>query len=333
MQQGLLVSLLLSSTLMMGSVSATELQPKRVSALLQDEQLNQRVEDLYQSAITNDVDALNFSLNRLSLPQQEAARFLVIQHLEDNNVALTPVLAKWLQQQLDRRPTYQVSEQGDGYVITKVAFNYPAVVQRLLHRWEKDQQVLDFILSSERQELQLSDWLSGSAHELKVKQEILLNELDSLSPEALQALVEQVTQHVVSAWLPSTEVMVELAKVSQDPQVYKVLWQMRADQYSLSELQRLANLAPDLFATEQVIAATQNPSLKVRALGYLAQLHPLPNNVREFLLVKLNHVDDGSIVATQLARSGHASWLQQLLGERDTVRQNNVKAGLSHISQ
>lgn len=333
MQQGLLVSLLLSSTLMIGSAFATELPPKRVSALLQDEQLNQKVGDLYHSAITNDVDTLTFSLNRLSLPQQEAARFLVIQHLEENNVALTPTLAKWLQQQLDRRPTYQVSEQGDGYVITKVAFNYPAVAQRLLHRWEKDQQVLDFILSSERQELQLSDWLSGSAHELKIKQEILLNEIGSLSPEALQVLVNQVSQHTVSAWLPPTEVMVELAKISEDLQVYKVLWQMRADQYSLSELQRLANLAPEPFATEQVIAATQNPSLKVKALGYLAQLHPLPNNVREFLLVKLNHVDDGSIVATQLARSGHAGWLQQLLGGRDTVRQNNVKAGLSHISQ
>ncbi|MBD1570966.1 MULTISPECIES: hypothetical protein [Aliivibrio] len=329
MQQGLLASILLFISLLFGQVSASEIQPNFKNSLLNDQQLKKKVEKLHQYIIDDDTTTLNFSLNRLSMPQQEAVRFMLLQNIEKDRLILSPAVSIWLKEQLTLHPTYTIKEQGDGYVVTKLAFDYSSIAARVLNEMKKNQQVLDFILAAEEKRLILSEWLTGEPHQVRVRQSIVLAELDSLTPEALDYLVKQLTDDAVSVWLPTTEVMVRLAQVSKDPGIYKILWRMRTDQYSLGELDRLSTLTPDAFATEQLIAATKNPSLKQRAFASLAQLHPLPQEVQHFLLAKLDHIQDGGAVAMHLANYGHVSWLESLVSGSNNVRKQHVKFALS----
>lgn len=329
MRQGLLASILLSTSLMVGVVSASEIQPTFAKSLLVDAQLKKKVDELHQYLIDGDIITLNFSLNRLSMPQQEAVRFMLLQQIEQQKLILDPKGTIWLRAQLTKHPTYMIKEQGDGYVVTKLAFDYSSIASRVLNQMSKDQQVLDFILAAEEHSLVLSEWLVGDPHEVRVRQSIVLAELDSLTPEALAYLSGQITDGPISVWLPTTEIVVRLAQLSQDPAVYKILWKMRTDQHSISELTRLSRLAPDKFATDQLIAATSNPSLKQSAFASLAQLHPLPSDVEQFLLAKLSHIQDGGAVALHLANYGHGSWLESLSNSRNKVRKQHVRFALS----
>ncbi len=329
MRQGLLASILLSASLLVGHVSASEIQPSFVQSLLVDLQLNKKVDELHQYLIDGDIITLNFSLNRLSMPQQEAVRFMLVQQIEQQKLILDPKGTIWLKEQLSVHPTYTIKEQGNGYVVTKLAFDYSSIASRILSQMSKDQQVLDFILAAEEHRLVLSEWLVGEPHEVRVRQSIVLAELDSLTPEALDYLVSQITNDPLSVWLPTTEVMVRLAQLSKNSDMYKILWKMRTDQYSMAELERLSNIAPEPFATQQLMAATNNPSLKQNAFASLAQLHPLPQEVQTFLLAKIDHIQDGGAVAMHLANYGHASWLESLSTARNKVRQQHVRLALS----
>ena len=263
------------------------------------------------------------------MPQQEAVRFMLVQQIEQQRLILAPKATIWLKEQLTIHPTYTIQEQGNGYLVTKLAFDYTSIASRVLHQMKKDQQVLDFILAAEEKNLVLSEWLVGEPHEVRVRQSIVLAELDSLTPEALDFLASQLTDDPLSVWLPTTQVVVRLAQLSQRADVYKILWKMRTDQYSMAELKRLSSLAPQPFATEQLIAATKNPSLKQNAFASLAQLHPLPENVQTFLLAKLDHIQDGGAVALHLANYGHRSWLESLSLSRNKVLKQNVNFALS----
>lgn len=329
MRQGLLASILLSASLLTGHVSASEVQPSFVNSLLVDQQLNKKVDELHQYLIDGDIITLNFSLNRLSMPQQEAVRFMLVQQIEQQQLILDPKGTIWLKQQLTIHPTYTIKEQGNGYVVTKLAFDYSSIASRVLSQMSKDQQVLDFILAAEEHRLVLSEWLVGEPHEVRVRQSIVLAELDSLTPEALDYLVAQITDDPLSVWLPTTEVMVRLAQLSQNSEVYKILWKMRTDQHSIAELERLSSVAPDPFATQQLMLATNNPSLKQNAFASLAQLHPLPKDVQQFLLAKIDHIQDGGAVAIHLANYGHAPWLESLPTTRNKVRKQHVRLALS----
>lgn len=328
MQQGLLASILLSASLLVGHVSASEVQPNFVHSLLVDQQLNKKVDELHQYLIDGDIITLNFSLNRLSMPQQEAVRFMLVKQIEQQLI-LDPKGTIWLREQLAIHPTYTIKQAGNGYVVTKLAFDYSSIASRVLNQMSKDQQVLDFILAAEEHKLVLSEWLVGEPHQVRVRQSIVLAELDSLTPEALNYLVSQITDGSLSVWLPTTEVMVRLAQISQNSDVYKILWKMRTDQYSVAELGRLSNIAPDPFAIQQLMSATNNPSLKQSAFASLAQLHPLPQDVQQFLLAKIDHIQDGGAVAMHLANYGHQSWLESLPITRNKVRKQHVRLALS----
>ena len=65
-----------------------------------------------------------------------------------------------------------------------------------------------------------------------------------------------------------------MAQVSEDPQVYKLLWLMRADFHVEQELDRLAKQG-DEFALQQMMVAVDNPRLKNQALKELARSKPM----------------------------------------------------------
>ncbi len=330
MQQGMLSSVLLSASVLLGTpiVSAIEMTPSRMEVLLEDEQIHQKVAELLQYVIEDNIDSLNFAIERLALSQQEVARYLLLKKIEEQNIVLTPKMALFVEHQTSMVPTYQILERGDGYEFSVPAFNYPAIANRLINRWKQDQSTLDFVLKAERKELNLKEWLSGSEYQVQTREKLLIRELDSLSPNAIDALASQLTQEAVTSWLPSSAVMVRLAQVSEDPRVYKLLWLMRADFNSQKELSRLATIADD-FSIAQLKIATQNPSLKEKALQALASIKPLNNDIREFLISKMAIKEDAEIVANELARQGYQSWLEELVTSNKKVRSSAITHALS----
>lgn len=329
MQQGLLASIFLFFTLLFQPVFAAEIDMSMKDRLLNDQQLKKKVEKLNQYLIDDDIAALNFSLNRLSMPKQEAVRFMLIQHMESNRSILSLSTSVWLKEQLTLHPKYTIKEKGDGYTVTKLAFNYSNIAARILSQMKKDQQILAFVLAAEEKRLILSEWLTGDPYQVRMRQSIILTELDSLTPEAVDHLVRQLTDDTLSVWLPTSEVMVCLAQTSENEKLYKILWRMRTDRFIINELDRLAQLAPDPFAVQQLMAATNTPLLKQSAFVSLTQLHPLPQEVQSFLLAKLDHIQDGEAVAIHLANYGHESWLRGLATKNNHVRRQHVKVALS----
>jgi len=331
MQQGMLSSVLLSIALLTGvpAAATTEMEPQRVEQWLQESQVHDKVAELLQYVVEDDTDGLNFALQRFALPVQEVSRYLLLKKIEDQNLILTPKMALFIEQQQSMVPTYQVLERGDGYEFTVPAFNYPAIASRLLKQWRQDQSTLAFVLDAERGELVLKDWLTGTDYQVQTREALLIRELDSLSPEAVNTLAQQLTKTAVVSWLPSSQVMVRLAQVSEDPDVYKLLWLMKADFNSESELVRLAKAA-DPFSLAQVMQASNNPSLKQRAIAELTKVRPMSNEVKEFLIARMAASDDARFIAGELARQGYSSWLEELASSNQTV---NSRAILSVIGQ
>ncbi|CAE6925594.1 hypothetical protein AB3Y13_08025 [Vibrio alginolyticus] len=331
MQQGMLSSLLLSlsliSTPMM--VSAKEMQESVVEQWLQDTQIKTKVSELLEYVVRDEVDSLKFSLDRLALPQQEVVRFHLLEKLERQDVILTPRMAIFVESQTRITPTYQVLERGNGYEFTVPAFNFPAVASRLIKRWKQDQSSLDFVLKAERKELDLSQWLSsGTSQQAQAREALLIRELDSLSPSALEALTVQFTQADVTSWLPSTAVIARLAQVSQDTEMYDLLWRMRADYNSHAELDRLAKSGNE-FSLQQLMNSTVNPTLKPHAIGLLSKANPLSPDVKQFLITKMALSEEATIVARELAQQGHKDWLKELVAGNHQVKTRQIEQVLN----
>ncbi|WP_342607965.1 hypothetical protein [Vibrio tritonius] len=326
MQQGLLYSFLLSLALYTGSVSAVDMSTTEQQKLLQDVTLQHKVEQLYDYAIQDNIDALSFALQRLALPQQEAARFLLFQKMEQQNLSLSSLLVDFVQLQNRILPVYQITEKGDGYEFSVPAFNYSSIGLRLLKHWKRDQRAVDFVLKAEMKDLNLKHWLSGPnriSHE-----KLLIEDLDKLSVAAIQGLVDQLTSVKVTSWLPSSAVMVRLAQISHNQDIYKLLWLMRSDSAIEAELDRLSS-RKDPFAISQLMLAAQNPRLKDQAIRALAQVDPMSDEVKQFLVDRLSDDNDVVSVARTLVEHGRQNWLQELLDSNKHVKATAIMQALN----
>ncbi|WP_428771978.1 hypothetical protein [Vibrio sp.] len=330
MRHGMLSALLLSLSLVVFSPLAASLEMSSASARqwLSEPQIQDKVSGLYRLAQQDKLDALQFALQRLAMPQQEVARFLLLQKMEQQRLILTPAMAKFVETQRAIRPTYQVFERGDSYEFTVPAFNFPAIASRLLKQWQQDEATLAFVLQAEQHELVLEHWLTGSEQQILIKEQLLLSQLPRLSSSAVAALTQQLTETGVTRWLPSNRIMVALASVSRDPEMYKLLWLMRADHNSEQEVRRLAEVGDD-FALEQLMKAVANPSLKAQALSELVAIKPMSQPVKDFLLTRMASYEDASLVANELASQGYRSWLKELLQHDGEIKTHAIVNALS----
>lgn len=327
MQQGMLSSLLLSLSLMSFSVtvSAKEMQESVVTQWLQDSQIQSKVSELLTYAAHDEIDSLQFSLNRLALPQQEAVRFRLLEKLEQQGVALTPRMAMFVESQTRIAPTYKVLERGEGYEFSVPAFNFPLVANRLIKRWKQDQNTLDFVLQAELQQLDLSQWLSGgTSQQARAREALLLRELDGLSPSALTALTAQLTQTHVTSWLPSTAVVARLAQVSEDEAMYDLLWRMRADYNSHAELERLAK-SGNAFSLQQLMNSTVNPTLERHAIGLLTKTNPLSPDVKQFLIAQKALSNEATFVTGAFTLQGYQDWLKKVVSGTLSIKPTSIE--------
>ncbi len=331
MRHGLLACLLSIPLLLTPLVGiAKEITEQQASNWVEDSLILERADEMYQLVLKDDISSLEFSLQRLALPQQEVVRYLLLQHMEDQELILSEPVARFVQAQLGVIATYQIKQQGDGYEIVVPAFNSSVIASRLIQRREKDKGVLEFILAAEQKKLNLEHWLTGNEYQVNEKEKLLIAELDGLSLRALNALTQQLTQEAVTHWLPSSSVVTRMAQVSKDPEMYALLWRMRADHHSKNEIKRLGKEA-DEFSIEQLLAAASNPSLKMQATTELTKLNPLPIEVKTYLVneLKLDEDEQAQSIARQLVDHGHRSWLEQVASSKRGVNSNILLQVLS----
>lgn len=307
-----------------GDITATERE-----LWLAEPHTQQKVEELYLLALHNEVDRLQFNLQRISYPAQEVVRFLLLQKFEQGQLILTEELAVFIAAQKSQTPNYLIAERGDGYEFSVPAFDYAAIAHRLLKQAQQQQDIMMFVLQAENGELNLREWISGSSAEsVDVRQRLLLTELHRLSPQAMERLIAQITTEQVTSWLPSATVMVQFARRSQSHALYQRLWLMKANDEIRQEVARLGAQA-DGFAKQQLMLAVENPSLKQEALQALIEIRPMSMEVEQFLIEKLGQSENASQVASMLAQSGYQGWLHELVSSNRAVKQQAILAVLN----
>lgn len=313
MRQGLSAIIFLLSIVLFGPFAqASEMTQSEVSSWLNNPNAQSSADHLYQLALQDKVPEIQSSLDSTPLPKQEVVRYLLLKKIEDGRLVLSSRLAIFIQSQQTLSPRYQVTESGDGYSVTLPAFNASLVATRLVSDWEQDQTNIDFIIKAENNQLQLANWLQGDAYHIQQKEDLFLKEADSLSLQALQHLSNQLVGNSIVKWLPSTSIVIKLAQLTDDERLYSLLWKMKADEKSIQELQRLAEVG-DEFALQQIMNATQNPTIKSIAINHLVGIKPMTTQVQAFLVDKLNHNRDGLMVAQALSSTEHHDWLISLL--------------------
>lgn len=313
MRQGLSAIIFLLSIVLFGPFAqASEMTQSEVSSWLNNPNAQSSADHLYQLALQDKVPEIQSSLDSTPLPKQEVVRYLLLKKIEDGRLVLSSRLAIFIQSQQTLSPRYQVTESGDGYSVTLPAFNASLVATRLVSDWEQDQTNIDFIIKAENNQLQLASWLQGDAYHIQQKEDLFLKEADSLSLQALQHLSNQLVGNSIVKWLPSTSIVIKLAQLTDDERLYSLLWKMKADEKSIQELQRLAEVG-DEFALQQIMNATQNPTIKSIAINHLVGIKLMTTQVQAFLVDKLNHNRDGLMVAQALSSTEHHDWLISLL--------------------
>ncbi|CAM4455012.1 hypothetical protein [Vibrio agarivorans] len=330
MRHGWLIALLVSLIGMNSAIaSSIEITPQTAQTWLSDARSQNKVSALLEQLQDNKVDSVKFAIERLAMPQQEVVKYILLTQLEQQQIALSSRMAMFIDAQRNLRPTYQVLETGDGYEFSAPAFNYPATATRLIKRWQVDQKTIDLVIQAEKGELNLREYLVGDDAQLKTRENLLIQEMGSLSSQALETLVQQITLSRVNPWLPGSRVMVSLARESNDEEIYQLLWRMKADSHTKQELARLSSVSTS-FAYQQVMSATNNPILKDQALQQLARVKPMSDEIRTFLVTRMTLEEDAPIVAQELFEQGYSQWLAELVTTNSRVRASAINSVLAN---
>jgi hypothetical protein len=309
-------------------VCAGELDELTRDQVLDSPQIHSQINELYQLLCHEQIDAVNFSLQRIALPEQEAVRYLLLKRIEQDHVVASSKIKQFVQAQQAVKPVWYVSEKRDGYIFTVPAFDFSSVSGRLIRIWKHDQSVAEMVQRIRNHQFELHSWLSGDEYFIHLHESLLVQALERLSDDDVLYLTHQLVNESVTRWLPSTRFMSALARRSKNADVYKLLWLMKSDSYSVAELNRLA-VQSDTFSVGQMIAAAHNPKLKLLAIRKLTRLRPMPDNVKHFLIQQMSRSDTAEVTAQALAKEGYSYWLKNLIEENKSIKRHIVKRFVS----
>lgn len=324
-----LISFFISFWLISFSGSAQQLiTAQQRDQWLAKPELAEKVDELFLLVESNDIVSLESAVLGLAFPQQEAIRYLLLLRCQQANIPLSEQMEQFAAQQRLLAPQFQVVEKGSGFEFYAPAFDYPALANRLIKSGHLQRNGSSLRNEIEQQHLDLKLWLSGESDQLEQHQALLLRVLPSLTSQQIQFLVEQVKQQGVVSWLPANQVMVELAKFSQDSELYKLLWLKRADLYSEQEVARLASLG-DPFSIQNLLLASNNPRLRPQVQSALSKIFPMPEAVQQYFIEQLQQKDQASFVTQLLIEQGYRHWLEQLVQENSDVQKKLIRGELA----
>ncbi|WP_028025758.1 hypothetical protein [Enterovibrio calviensis] len=278
----------------------------------------------------NKITQLNTYLDSMPiLLREEALTVLARSALDFSD--MTPEREKFLVTISHQQPKYLVKSQGNGYWVTMPAFNYAGEAKWVLNRWEiklledEASRLLNY------DQLSLAKWLSFSSSDYTLRREALVSLISRLTPEALGKLEALYVGDKNVVWSPDNAVLAALASTTGSDKLYNLLWLRRTDSYSLEVLQKLDVPPVTQHDIDQMIAATVNPVLAQTSLRQISSLHPLPDNVKAFLLKKIGDRRQGEAVVVLLAQKGHRDWLQEMQAQSSGVTRRNIENGLESV--
>ncbi|CAH0532246.1 hypothetical protein VST7929_00057 [Vibrio stylophorae] len=274
----------------------------------------------------HDFDRLEHRLRGFDRPTEEALRLSLVQSIQPEQ--LNAALVTWLANQ----PNVQVmvSEQGDGYVLRHLAFDYAAPRQYLLSLWFKNGQQQRLYQDIENNGLSLSLFLMDvERRHYQQRRDNLIAVIPSLSHLAIQHFRQQFLDQGSLIWLPDNGVLSALAQRTGDPALYHLLWRRRADHYSLAALNALAQQSNQQWQIQQLLVAAENQGLRKAAIMQLAQLqHLAPASTAQLLSqISTAHGED---VAVLMQQAGHQQWLAEQLTKSQGMARKHLLNALNH---
>lgn len=312
-------------------VFATEVTDAKIQQIKQMPQFVAHIEALKPYYTHSDFQSLEILLAKLPPLTQEVARDQLIQYASEIKKFNSERIA-WLKLQAKRQSPFTITEQGDGYTVTRLAFFYSNQANGLLHEWEEELESQRAMVKLELGKLTLSDWLTGNDAQQQQQQrsQVIVRAIPQLSEATIKRLVAQFHSDPQLIWLPDNSVLAALANHCHDEALYALLWRRRVDQFSLTAIKELAAKPMSDFVVKQLIAATANPSLKAPVYRSLTAFDPIPLKIKAFLTTQLSNEEDRAMITAYLLKQGHKKWIRQLLAtSRDPALITHLKHVLS----
>ncbi|EOD81817.1 hypothetical protein RN22_05315 [Grimontia sp. AD028] len=330
MKRLLILFAVMLPTLLFGVSRAVTLSPNDVAAHMADPASVSKILRATKLFDENDIDALNTYLDSLPELQKEEALTVLARRALDFST-MTPEREKFLVTISRQQPKYLVKSQGDGFWVTMPAFNYAGEAKWVLNRWQIKLMQDEAMRLLNYNQLNLSKWLSFSSNDYALRREAIVTLVPTLNQTQLDKLVTLYLDDKNMVWSPDNALLAALAEKSDKPKVYDLLWLRRTDSYSLAALQKLEMPPISNKHIELMIAATVNPVLAETAVRQLAGLHPLPQNVKDFLQKQIADRQRGKNVVELIARKGHTEWLRELEQTTSGVTRRNIRNGLEQV--
>ncbi|MDD1781974.1 hypothetical protein LRP49_12415 [Enterovibrio sp. ZSDZ35] len=309
-------------TLTPNDVAAHMAEPSHVAVVLHARQLFE----------SNQLDALNTYLaTQPELLREEVLTILARRAFDFSR--MTAEREAFLETISEQQPKYMVRSQGDGFWATMPAFNYAGEAKWVLNHWQIHQLQAEALQLLAADQLSLASWLEFSSPDYPLHRQAIIDAIPTMLPAALNKLEAVYLNDKNMVWVPDNAILATLGEHTKSAALYELLWLRRTDGYSLKALQNLgvSPVTPD--AITQMMAATINPVLTDTANRQLAEIHPMPENVKAFMVKQLANRNYGKDVATMLAQQGHKTWLTEMLQTTSGVTQRNIEKGLETLTQ
>ncbi|OBT12918.1 hypothetical protein A9264_15670 [Vibrio sp. UCD-FRSSP16_10] len=302
----------------LGTANAIELSIQDKQHLLADTQSHKDAQHIASLALSDQSDKANFDLLRIKQPEQEVVRFLAIKAIAESHPKYTSDLAVFVDSQRKLPSSLSLVEQGDGFRFRAPAFSYQQMAQRLMDDWKLNEKVISLYIGVENEQLDLRRWLTENPELTSQREKLLIDNIDKLSEQGLGFLTSQVTNNHVLSWLPSSELMSVMASASQSQDLYAILWKMKASGAMHREIERLGSDGSE-FSIQQLIQASQNPSLNQRSLQLLARYAPTSQSADDFLISKMSNKNDAQVITKSIQEYGYGSWLKEWVTEHPEI--------------
>lgn len=327
MKRFLILFALLLSSLLSGATRAMTLSPDDVAVHMADPSSVSAILRATTLFNANDMTALNQYLDGMpELLREETLSVLAQQALDFTH--MTPEREKFLVTISHQQPKYLVKSQGNGFWVTMPAFNYAGEAKWVLNRWQIKMMQDEVLRLLGYNQFKPAEWLSFSSGDYALRREAMVTLVHNLSKTQLDTLLTLYFDDKDMVWIPDNALLAALAEKSGDVRAYDLLWRRRTDSYSVSALQKLEMPPVSDKHIQLMIAAAVNPVLAQTAVRQLAGLHPLTENVKDFLTKQLSDRQRGENVAVLLVQNGHQVWLKALMENASGVTRRNIQHGL-----
>ncbi|MDF2186760.1 hypothetical protein O1O06_18655 [Grimontia hollisae] len=327
MKRFLILFAILLPTLFSGGARAMTLSPDDVAVHMADPSSVTAILRATTLFNANDMTALNQYLDGMPDLLREETLTMLAQQAQDFT-GMTPEREKFLVTISHQQPKYLVKSQGNGFWVTMPAFNYAGEAKWVLNRWQIKVMQDEVLRLLGYNQFKPAEWLSFSSGDYALRREAMVTLVHKLSKAQLDTLMDLYFADKDMVWSPDNAVLAALAEKSGETRAYDLLWRRRTDSYSLSALQKLEMPPVSEKHVQLMIAATVNPVLAQTAIRQLTGLHPLTENVKDFLTKQLSDRQRGENVAALLAQNGHHAWLKALAETTSGVTRRNIQHGL-----